>query len=345
MLKKIGILVVVIGLIVFVWNYKYINAYFTGKKQVKVFTEMNYFVTSSASLEQVATDLKEKGVIGNKNAFMHYAQMRNLKDATLEPGKYTISPGMDISDVVVNFRKGYGEKEVKVTFNNARTLQDFAGKITKNIELDSATFYSLITNIDKQKAFGFQKETFMTMFIPDTYRVYWDISSEDLLKKMAKAYKRFWNAERKQKAKQIGLSPSEVSTLASIVTTETAKIEEAPIIAGVYMNRIQRGIPLQADPTLIWSIGDFSIKRVLNKHKEIDSPYNTYMYAGLPPGPIYISSTSYMDAVLNYQKHRYLYFCAKEDFSGYSNFAETLSQHNRNAAKYQRALNSKRIFR
>ena len=171
------------------------------------------------------------------------------------------------------------------------------------------------------------------------------LSEEELLTRMAKEYKSFWNGERVAKAKQIGLSQSEVSTLASIVYSETKKADEAPKVAGVYVNRIKKGMLLQADPTLVFALGDFTIKRVLNVHKEIESLYNTYKYTGLPPGPICIPSINAIDAVLNAQKHDYIFMCAKEDFSGYHNFAKDYSQHLINARKYQKMLNKKRILR
>ena len=216
---------------------------------------------------------------------------------------------------------------------------------SSKIGLTKEEFLAQLNNPEVQKKFGLNSHTIRSLFIPNTYNVYWDISSDELIKRMAKEYKSFWNPERIAKSKKIGLTQSEVSTLASIVYTETNKMDDANIIAGVYMNRIKRGIPLQADPTLIFAKGDFTIKRVLNEDKLVDSPYNTYKYAGLPPGPIYVSPIPYLDAVLNYKKHDYIYFCAKEDFSGYSNFAKTLSQHNVNARKYQEALRKRNIYR
>ena len=174
---------------------------------------------------------------------------------------------------------------------------------------------------------------------------YWNTSAEQLYQRLLKEYKAFWNKSRIQKAKNIGLSPQEVSVLASIVISETSKKDDAPIIAGVYLNRLKRGIPFEADPTLIFAKGDFTIRRVLNEDKKIESPYNTYKYAGIPPGPIYISPASYLDHVLNYKQHDYIFFCAKEDFSGYSNFAKTNAEHNRNARKYRNALNKRGIKR
>ena len=185
----------------------------------------------------------------------------------------------------------------------------------------------------------------ISLFIPNTYQVYYDISGKQLLERMQSEYQRFWNDTRTAKASKIGLDQKEVSVLASIVQAESIKKEESKIIAGLYKNRLDKGIALQADPTLVFASGDFSLKRVLNIHKEVDSPYNTYKNRGLPPGPINMPTIAALDAVLNYEEHQYLYFCAKEDFSGYHTFAETLSEHNINARKFQRALNRQRIYR
>jgi UPF0755 protein len=181
------------------------------------------------------------------------------------------------------------------------------------------------------------------MFIPDTYEFYWTTSAEEFADRMKSEYDKFWNGERKIKAEEIKLSPAEVTTLASIVQAETAKKEEQKRIAGLYMNRLKRGQLLQADPTVKYAVGDFSLKRILNVHLQTESPYNTYKYAGLPPGPINFPETTSIDAVLNFEHHNYLYMCAKEDFSGYHNFAVTLDEHNRNAAKYRAALDRNNI--
>jgi UPF0755 protein len=176
------------------------------------------------------------------------------------------------------------------------------------------------------------------MFIPNTYMVYFNVIPDDLINRFNKEYHRFWTVERLDKARSLGLTPIEVSILASIVQAEISEEEEGPIVAGLYLNRLKKDIPLQADPTLVFATGDFTIKRVLNVHKEIDSPYNTYKYTGLPPGPINMPYISSIDAVLNYKKHDYLYMCAREDFSGFHNFASTMDEHLKNARRYQRAL-------
>jgi UPF0755 protein len=186
--------------------------------------------------------------------------------------------------------------------------------------------------------YGFNKDNIICMFIPNTYEVYYTISADQLIERMYDEYQNFWNEERKQKANELGLSPIEVSILASIVQAESIKRDEAPIIAGLYLNRLKQGIPLQADPTLVFAVGDFTIKRVLNEHKEVESPYNTYKNKGLPPGPINMPEIATIDAVLNYKPSNYLYMCAKEDFSGYHNFTASYNEHLKNARRYQAAL-------
>lgn len=218
-----------------------------------------------------------------------------------------------------------------------------AGKIGKQIEADSASIAKLLHDKDYVGKLGFNERTLPAMFLPDTYEFYWNTDAESFISRMLQEYNKFWNEDRKKAAKDKGLSPVEVSILASIVDKETNKTDEMPRIAGVYINRLHSNWLLQADPTLIFAIGDFSIKRVLNVHKEIESPYNTYKYIGLPPGPICIPSVAAVKAVLNAENHNYFYFCAKEDFSGYHNFAKTLTEHNHNAVKYQNALNQRGI--
>ena len=207
-----------------------------------------------------------------------------------------------------------------------------------NIEADSADIAALLKDEETAKKYGFNKQTFCSMFIPNTYEFWWNTSAEEFVQRMADEYKKFWNDDRKAKANELGLSQSQVSTLASIVESETQKNDEKARIAGVYINRLKKDWLLQADPTVVFAAGDFTIKRILNKHLEINSPYNTYKYKGLPPGPICIPSTTSIDAVLNYEHHNYMYFCAKEDFSGYHNFATTNAQHEANARRYHDAL-------
>lgn len=336
----IFLLALATGVFVF---YPKIELYFAGIKTLDIEKKSDFYVHTGANFENVVDSLVAKKIISNPEKFKSYASFRNLKDATIEPGKYEFSPSTTLHELVSYLRKGNGEKEVKITLNNTRTLKDIAEKITENIEVSSFEFLMLLNKKETQTKYGFDKETIRTLFIPNTYNVWWDISEEELLARMAKEYKKFWNATRKGKAKEIGLSQSEVSVLASIVYSETKKADEAPKVAGVYVNRVKKGMLLQADPTLVYALGDFSIKRVLNKHKLIESPYNTYKYTGLPPGPIITPPISYLDAVLNYESHNYIFFCARPDYSGYHAFAKTNAQHEVNARKYYAFLNKEGI--
>ncbi|WP_298516449.1 endolytic transglycosylase MltG [uncultured Kordia sp.] len=343
--KLIGLILLIAVIAVGIYIYPKASMYFYGNKTASIEKETAFYVPTGTTFEEVLRSLEFKGIIENVENFKEYASVRNLKESTIEPGKYVFPKNVAYSKIVEDLRQGNGEKEAKVTFNNARTKIELAEKIAATVELSADDILKLITDEKFTSKYGFTPTTINTMFIPNTYNVYWDISAEDLIAKLAKEYKRFWSPERKAKAKALKMSQTEVSTLASIVVCETIKMDEAPKIAGVYVNRLRRGIPLDADPTLVWVLGDFTIKRVLNKHKELESPYNTYKNRGLPPGPIYIPSVQYIDAVLNYEKHDYIFFCAKEDFSGYSNFAKTNRQHEINARKYHKALNERKIFR
>lgn len=203
---------------------------------------------------------------------------------------------------------------------------------------------AIINDKTETEKFGLDTANIISLFIPDTYEVYWTISPKDLMAKMDKAYKRFWNNNRLAKASKLNLTPAQVMTIASITQAETNKVDEMPRVAGVYLNRVLLGMPLQADPTVVYAVGNFEIKRVLSGHKAIDSPYNTYKYTGLPPGPIAIPTRQSIDAVLNKETHEFLFFCAREDFSGYHNFTKDFTEHLRNARIYQAALNKAGIF-
>ena len=299
-------------------------------------------IPPNASFRQVADSLKAKDALISYKGFNWVAKKKDYHKL-IKPGRYLIEKGTNNNSLVNMLRVGKQEP-VKVTFTNIRFKEQLAAAISKYIEADSTEVLKTLTDTAMIRQSGFTRETFSAMFIPNTYEVYWTTSPENFVKRMKVEYENFWNESRKEKAEQLGLTPIEVSTLASIVQEETIKADEKPVVAGLYINRLKRGIPLQADPTIKFAIGDFSIRRVLNEYLEMDSPYNTYKYAGLPPGPINFPERSSIDAVLNYDKNNYLYMCAKEDFSGYHNFARTLAEHNRNAEKYRQALNENRIF-
>lgn len=232
---------------------------------------------------------------------------------------------------------------VRLVVPSVRTMDKLASRIAGQIMADSTSIITLLNDSNFINSIGYSKATIPALFIPNTYEVYWNMSAESFIKRMIKENKAFWNTERTEKAKSLNMTKEEVCTLASIVDEETANNAEKPLVAGLYINRLKRGMLLQADPTVKFSHQDFGLRRILFKHLEINSPYNTYKYAGLPPGPIRIPSVAGINSVLNYSKHNYIYMCAKEDFSGTHNFASTLSEHNRNARKYQQALNKRNI--
>lgn len=257
-------------------------------------------------------------------------------DDNVKTGSYIIKKGAKPIAIMQMLRSG-SQTPVRVVINSCRTIDKMAGSIASQLMADSASIQQFLTDSVSLSSLGYTCQTVYEMVIPNTYEVYWNVSVEALMKRMAEEHDSFWS-RRQEKVTAIGLTPHEVMTLASIVEEETAKADEMPIVAGLYMNRLQRGMLLQADPTVIFALGGHRPKRVLNAHLETDSPYNTYKHAGLPPAPIRFVSPTSIDAVLNYTRHNYLYMCAKEDFSGYHNFATTLTQHNANAARYQRAL-------
>jgi len=261
----------------------------------------------------------------------------------IKSGAYKIKSNMSNYSLIKMLRSG-NQTPINISFNHARKIEDLAKIITKDLNITNDEFMEFINN-KKNNLYGFNTKNIMAMFLANTYEVYWNISIESLFNKMHSEYTKFWNKERINKSNELKMSNIDISILASIVASETLKMDEANTIAGVYINRLKKNMYLQADPTLVYAANDFSIKRVLNKHKKIASPYNTYINKGLPPGPIKLTTKEYIDAVLNYEKHKYIYFCAKDDFSGYHVFATKLSEHNKNAKKFQRALNKRKIYR
>jgi len=306
---------------------------------LQVAKEKTYImIPAEGGFDAVRDTLYKYDIVQDVVSFSFLAKLMNYTEA-VKPGIYEISPNMTNIEAIRLLRAG-SQVTTFVTFSYGRTLADIAEPITKNIAVSPSEFLAAVESYVETNKDGFTKETIIGMFIPNTYQVYYTVTADNLVEKLNKEYHNFWNDKRLSEANELGLTPKEVSTLASIVQAESVKADESPIIAGLYYNRLKRGIPLQADPTLIFAAGDFTIKRVLNKHKEIESPYNTYKYQGLPPGPINMPSIQSVDAVLNYATHNYIYMCAKEDFSGYHNFTSSLSQHNINAKKYQWALSA-----
>jgi len=300
------------------------------------------FLKSGTTYEVLIDSLSKNNQLNDIESFKNASKFKRF--VKIKPGKYKLTDGMSNNDLINKLRSG-NQDPVNVVLYGIRKKEELAGKVAKKLDIDSLEFVAFLNDKNKLSKYGLNPDNILTVFIPNTYQLFWNSSIEDFMNKMGDAYKKFWTEDRKNKAQNIGLDQTEVSVLASIIQSESTRKDDKPIIAGVYLNRLQKGMPLEADPTLVWALNDFSIKRVLNKHKKIDSPYNTYMYKGLPPGPITLPSIESLDAVLNAQKHNYLYFCAKEDFSGYSNFAETLTEHLKNAKKYQKALSERGILK
>lgn len=312
------------------------NVGFTGEDKY-------FYIPTGTEFKTLSQALVEQGIVIDKNSFDWVAEQKHYTK-NVKPGRYLISPGMSNNELVNLLRSGKQEP-IMVTFNNVRLREELAGKVASYIEADSTELIDLMNDPEFTEQYGFEVERFFTLFLPNTYEFWWNTSAEEFFNRMASEYRKFWTEERKEKAKRLGLSQSDVSILASIVQKETTRASEKPVIAGVYYNRLKKGMKLQADPTLIYANRDFEARRVLNKHKRIDSPYNTYKYEGLPPGPICLPSAESIDAVLNVQSHNYLYFCAKADGSGYHSFASTYREHLRNAREFQRELNRRKVYR
>jgi UPF0755 protein len=299
------------------------------------------YVPKNATYESLMDTLHKYKIINDEVAFGFMTKRMGLKES-IKPGRYEIKPNAANKEIISKIRSG-NQDPVKLTFNNVRTKEDLIKKIGTKLDFDSNVLLEKMKNEEACAKYGFTSETIMCMFLPDTYFIYWNSSVEDFMDRMKTEYEKFWNDKRLAQAKVINMTPIQVGVMASIVQSETNKPDEMPRVAGVYVNRIATDMPLQADPTVKFAVGDFSLKRILTKHLMTPSPYNTYINTGLPPGPIALPERVALDAVLGYEKHNYTYFCAKEDFSGYHNFAATYTEHLKNADIYQAALDARGI--
>lgn len=297
------------------------------------------FVSSRASYGDVTDSLMPR--LKHHAAFRAYARRIDLA-GTFKPGHYVVEPGMSVTEVARMLQLGM-QTPVRVTINNVRIPSQLAGKLARQIDADSAAILRALTSEKLAAELGFDSVTLFSMFIPDTYEFYWTVTPEELVRRMKREYDRFWTPERDARRSRSGLSRLEVMTLASIVYEETRKTDEMPRIAGVYINRLRRGIPLQADPTVKYAMQDFGLRRILHRHLKTPSPYNTYVNKGLPPSPICMPGKNAIDAVLDFEHHDYIFFCARPTFDGYHNFARTLREHNANARAYSAELNRRRI--
>ncbi|SFC21262.1 UPF0755 protein [Parapedobacter composti] len=318
--------------------------YYKGLFAPNVTAEEEYlYVYTHWDFEDVMTSIGELHIVDDTASFRWAANKMEYPNR-VKPGKYKLEPGMN-NRTLLNKLGGGMQEPVKLRFENVRLKEHFAAILASQLEPDSIAFIDVLNNDSIAAGYGFDTENFFSMFIPNTYEFYWNTSPERFVERMHEEYQRFWNTQRREKAAELNLTPQQVSILAAIVKGEALHTDEMPTIAGLYLNRLRKGMLLQADPTVIFATGDFTIRRVLYRHLRTDSPYNTYLYRGLPPGPIMMPSIASIDAVLNHERHDYIYMVAKDDFSGYHNFAVTQAEHNRNARKFQQALNERNIMR
>jgi len=300
------------------------------------------YIGKSAVYEDVKDSLRVKGIVINETAFDLLAK-RKRYISSIKPGRYVITEDMTNNDIV-NLLKSGSQSPVRITFNNIRTLSELSQRLSNQLAADSAEIHRALLDESLYESEGFSRETIIAAFIPDTYEVYWTITPAELVGRMIREFRSFWNEERLKKAIDLGLKPVEVSILASIVDDEVLKEDEKTMIAGVYINRLKKNMLLQACPTIKFALNDFTIRRVLKEHLEVDSPYNTYIHTGLPPGPVRCASKSGIKAVLNAEDHDYLYFVARHDFSGYHHFSTNLRDHINYANRYHLELDRLDIY-
>ncbi len=347
--KKRVVRLVVVLAIVFVWigacvGFLFWSAVYKNNVTLKPDEKGYLYVPTGSDYNDLLQAVDASGYLKNMKTFKWLAQRKNLP-AHVYPGRYEIIPGMNNNQLIDMLRSG-AQTPLNVTFSYVRTLPQLAGIIARQLEPDSATLlHEMLSENNYPVNDGFNTETFQAMYIPNTYEFYWNTTAGKFVERMKKEYKKFWNAQRLQKAKAEKLTPVEVSVLASIIDRETVMDDEKPRIAGVYLNRLHKGWKLQADPTVVYAFylqNDSLLNRVYKKHTQIQSPYNTYLHKGLPPGPICIPSIAGIDAVLNAESHKYMYFVAKPDGSGYHHFSKTYKQHKNYARQLHRELNKRK---
>ncbi|HEV7349888.1 endolytic transglycosylase MltG [Telluribacter sp.] len=337
---KIGIF---IGLAIMVTSFTFYFWQIFKTPNLRVNKEGSFalLIPENATYETVLDSLRKHEVVNDQVSFRFVAKLLDYPE-NVKPGRYVIKYKTTNYAAIKKLKAG-DQDPIRLTFNNIRLKDDLIARIGPRFAFGEEKLREALNNPEVSQKYGFDSTTVMAMFLPNTYEIYWNVSTEKFLDRMHSEYGKFWNDERKAKAKAMNFSPAQVSVLASIVEAETKKEDEKPRVAGVYLNRLENGMPLQADPTIVFAWRDFGIRRVLNYHTEIKSPYNTYRNTGLPPGPINLPAPSSIDAVLNHEDHDYVYFCAKDDFSGYHAFAENYQEHLKNARQYQQALNQRNI--
>lgn len=339
--KKNSVLRIVLGVILsgivlgLIFGYHYYSYIFKSNVKLEE-DQVVVYIHSDWTYDDVLSELQEKSILRNVESFEWVAERKSYPDL-VKPGKYTIQDGLNNNELVNLLRSG-NQTPVKITFHNISRLSQLAGIVSKQIEADSMELMDAFLNPDWMQRKGLKKETVQAIFIPNTYEVYWSLSGEEFTQRMYQEFQHFWTADNKAVAKEMGLTPVEVTTLASIVEAETKKKDEMPKVAGLYLNRLTIGMRLQSDPTVVFAKNKPNVHRVYYDDLKIESPYNTYIHTGLPPGPIGFPSKAALNAVLKHDKNNYIYMCAKPDYSGYHNFAATYKEHQRNAKKYRNFL-------
>lgn len=333
-LLVLGLVVAVVaGAVFFTYYVNFFAGNVTGKRKY-------LYVRTGSRFGDVMKSLSDSGILKNTERFRRAAE--KMKYTRIKPGKYRLKEGMG-NRTLINTLKSGNQEPVRIKFQGKRLKTNFAALVATQLEADSASLMKLLDSPTFVENLGFTTDNVYTLFIPNSYELWWNTNAAEFIERMHTEYKKFWSRARQEKADAIHLNPVQVSILASIVDSEALYDDEMPTIAGLYLNRLKRGIKLQSDPTVIFATGDFTIRRVLNRHLRFPSPYNTYIHTGLPPGPVMMPSISAIDAVLNAKASSYLFMCAKEDFSGYHNFAATQAEHDRNADRYRRALDARNI--
>ncbi|MBN2661113.1 MAG: endolytic transglycosylase MltG [Tannerellaceae bacterium] len=335
-IRRVMALFVVLLLAAGFWAYRMVLA---SNFSIKETTYV--YVDSQKNFNDLCNQLKDSASCKSLTSFKQLAYLIGYPDK-MKTGRYAIEPGTGNLRLLKNLIGGL-QSPIRITFNNIRLRTDLAQRLDDQLMVTKDELLTRFADSTYCAELGFTTETIQCMFIPNTYELYWDITSDNFMKRMQKEYKAFWTADRLAKAAKIGITPVQVSVLASIVEEETAKADEMGMVAGLYLNRLQINMPLQADPTVKYAVGDVTLKRIMFEHLQVESPYNTYKHTGLPPGPIRVPSIKGINAVLNHDQHNYIYMCAKEDFSGRHNFASTLAEHAKNANRYRAELNRRQI--
>lgn len=328
---KIAAAVIAVAIVVAAWIWTRVNSVYIGD-------EKWLYVDRTMTRDELNGRLADE--FGRWGATVGKLYGKFAEPEAMPTGAYLVEPGVKAKDFARRLVRRR-QTPVKVTINNVRLLSDLAAKIDSQLEISAKEFLAACDSVLPEA--GFKKAGYIAAFLPDTYEFYWTSEPAATVERLLDYRNRFWNDERRSQAKAMGLTPVEVATLASIAEEETNDAAERSTVARLYLNRVQRGMPLQADPTVKFAVGDFTLRRILSKHLKTPSPYNTYLNKGLPPGPIRMASARTMESLLNSAPNNYLYMCAKPDFSGRHNFTADYSEHQRNAAAYRRALNARGI--